>query len=349
MPAGPDPSGWRSRPRTASLAAGKALSREEQAKRAKDPLALHDEIQANARDGVFPKGTDVFLYKFSGLFHVAPAQDAFMCRLRIPGGALRAWQFRGVADLARRLGGGYADVTTRANLQIREIGPRDAADVLEGLADLGIITRGSGADNIRNVTASPTAGIDPQELIETLPLAKEMHHYILNHREMYGLPRKFNIAFDGGGRVASLDDTNDIGFRAVRVPDARPTTSSGGRLLPADARRDHRPPRLRPPIPACCSRPDECVAVAAAIVRVFIRHGDRTDRKKARLKYLLDDWGFDRFLGRGRGGTRPPAASVPARPLRAARADEDRWAHVGFHPQKQAGRSTSASCCRSAG
>ena len=180
---------------------------------------MWDEIQANARAGVFPKETDVLLYKYSGLFFVAPAQNSFMCRLRIPGGVIRSWQFRGVADLARRLGGGYVDVTTRANLQIREIGPHDAPAVLNGLAEIGIVTRGSGADNIRNVTASPTSGIDPQELIETLPLAREMHHYILNHREMYGLPRKFNIAFDGGGRIASLDDTNDIGFKAVRVRD----------------------------------------------------------------------------------------------------------------------------------
>ncbi len=160
------------------------------------------------------------------------AQTAFMCRLRLPGGVLKSWQFRGVAGIARELGG-YADVTTRANLQIREIGPHDAPALLTNLTELGIVARGSGADNIRNVTCSPTSGIDPQELVETLPLAKEMHHYILNHREMYGLPRKFNIAFEGGGLISSLDDTNDIGFRAVNVredsasDDVSPGSTSG--------------------------------------------------------------------------------------------------------------------------
>ena len=72
-----------------------------------------------------------------------------------------------------------------------------------GLHELGIINRGAGADNIRNITCSPTAGIDPRELIDTQPLARQMHHYILNHREMYGLPRKFNIAFDGGGAISA--------------------------------------------------------------------------------------------------------------------------------------------------
>src|ERR1700688_4312950 len=88
------------------------------------------------------------------------------------------------------------------------------------LAEIGLPSRGAGADNIRNITGSPTAGIDPQELIDTRPLARQLHHHILNHRELYGLPRKFNIAFDGGGRVGVLEDTNDIGFAAVAVEGA---------------------------------------------------------------------------------------------------------------------------------
>ncbi|AGA29881.1 NirA family protein [Singulisphaera acidiphila] len=320
-----------------AVSGGKVLCKEEAAKRAKDPLTMYDEIQANARAGLFPKDTNVFLYKYSGLFFVAPAQNAFMCRLRLPGGVIKAWQFRGVAGIARELGGGYADVTTRANLQVREIGPHDAPAVLTTLTELGIVARGSGADNIRNVTCNPTSGIDPQELIETLPLAKEMHHYILNHREMYGLPRKFNIAFDGGGRISSLDDTNDIGFKAVNVredsaadevsPGVYFRLTLGGITGHKDFARDT----------GVLLRPEECVPVAAAIVRVFIRSGDRTDRKKARLKYVLDDWGFDKFLAE--------VETELGKPLRKVSSDrwelsggDDRWGHVGVHPQKQHGR-----------
>ncbi len=204
-----------------ALAAGKTLSKEEQAKRDKDALALWDEFRANAASGAFPEGARMSSSTSSPACSTSPRRKIPSCAACGSRAACcPSWQFRGVADLADRHGGGYADVTTRANLQIREIGPRDGIHVLTGLTDLGIVTRGSGADNIRNVTASPTSGIDPQELIETLPLAKEMHHHILNHRELYGLPRKFNIAFDGGGRIASLEDTNDIGFRAVRVEGA---------------------------------------------------------------------------------------------------------------------------------
>ena len=91
--------------------------------------------------------------------------------------------------------------------------------MIEGIQDLGLCSRGSGADNIRNVTGTPTAGIDPQELIDTRPYAREWHFHILNDRALYGLPRKFNVGFDGGGIIPVLEDTNDIGFQAVEVKD----------------------------------------------------------------------------------------------------------------------------------
>src|SRR6266508_4130215 len=89
--------------------------------------------------------------------------------------------------------------------------------MVEAIEDLGLCSRGSGADNIRNVTGTPTAGIDPQELIDTRPYAREWHFHILNERALYGLPRKFNVGFDGGGIIPVLEDTNDIGFQAVEV------------------------------------------------------------------------------------------------------------------------------------
>src|SRR5262249_52424299 len=156
-------------------------------------------------------------WRWYGLFYVAPAQTSYMCRLRMPNGILKAYQFAGLADLAETYGGGYAHVTTRANLQIREIAPKDAVATVEGIQGLGLCSRGSGADNIRNVTGTPTAGIDPIELLDTRPYAREWHFHILNDRSLFGLPRKFNVAFDGAGTIPVLEDTNDIAFAAVRV------------------------------------------------------------------------------------------------------------------------------------
>src|SRR5262249_53420188 len=157
-----------------------------------------------------------------------------------------------------------------SNIQVREIGPQSALAVLQRLADAGLTSRGAGADNIRNITGNPTAGVDPQELIDTRPFGLALHHAILNHRELYGLPRKFNVAFDGGGRVASLEDTNDIGFSAVRVGEGQSVPPAiyfrvavGGITGHGDFASDL----------GVVIAPERCVPVAIAIVRVFVDEG----------------------------------------------------------------------------
>tara|TARA_R110002049_G_scaffold4601_5_gene32345 strand:+ start:485303 stop:487126 length:1824 start_codon:yes stop_codon:yes gene_type:complete len=335
MPVGPERIALQAQLETVS--AGKKLCNEEKAKQAKNPLDMWDEMQSRADAGEFPKGTDVFLQKFHGLFFVAPAQNSYMCRMRLPGGVLHGWQLRGMADLSDRSAGGFVDVTTRANLQFREIPADQAMEILYGLRDLDVICLGSGGDNIRNCTASPLSGIDTTELIETIPLAKRMHHYILNHREMYGLPRKFNIAFDGGGQISALDDTNDIGFHAVEV-----THDHASEDLPAGVyfqltlggitgHQDFARPT------GVLLKPSECVKVAGAIVRVFVENGDRTDRKKARLKYVLDDWGFEKFITAVEKELDTTLRRVDVSRLMIP-TEEDRMGHIGFHPQKQVGR-----------
>jgi ferredoxin-nitrite reductase len=96
------------------IEAGAKLVPEELAKREKHPFDMWDEMRANAAAGRFPKGTDIFLHKFHGLFYVAPNQDAFMLRLRLPGGMLSSHQATGLASVAEVYGGGYLHVTTRA-------------------------------------------------------------------------------------------------------------------------------------------------------------------------------------------------------------------------------------------
>ena len=113
-------------------AAGKKLSPEEKAKRDEHPFDAYARFKSESAKGQFPKGVDNFRWRFHGLFYVAPTQNSYMCRLRIPNGILSHWQFAGVADLAERYGGGYAHVTTRANLQIRDIMPDGAVALIEG-------------------------------------------------------------------------------------------------------------------------------------------------------------------------------------------------------------------------
>ncbi|MEI5667396.1 NirA family protein [Bosea sp. CCNWLW174] len=335
-PAGPDREHAEAQART--VAAGGKLVDQEKWKAAEHPFDAYARFKDQAASGTYPKPEDNFRWRYHGLFYVAPAQNSYMCRLRIPNGILKAWQFEGVADIAERLGGGYSHVTTRANLQIREITAENAPQLLEGLADLGLTAKGSGADNIRNVTGSATAGIDPLELLDTRPHARAWHHHILNDRSLYGLPRKFNVAFDGAGSIATLEDTNDIGFQAIEViegaafegqpvePGIWYRLALGGITGHKDLARDT----------GVIVAPSDAIAVADAIVRVFIANGDRTDRNKSRLKYVLDAWGFDKFLAAveeklGRRLVRVDGAFVRPRPV------YDRLAHIGVHRQVQSG------------
>jgi ferredoxin-nitrite reductase len=315
--------------------AGGKLAPEELAKRVKHPFDMWDEMLANGAAGRFPKGADIFLHKFHGLFYVAPNQDAFMLRLRLrlPGGILSSYQANGLCAVAERYGGGYLHVTTRANLQIREIGAAHPIAVLAAVDELGLTSRGAGADNIRNLTGSPAAGIDPQELIDTRPLTRELYHYILNHRELYGLPRKFNIAFDGGGRLSVLADTNDIGFAAVRVGAGNAVQPGiyfrmllGGITGHGVFARDS----------GVLLLPPEVMPAAIAIIRLFIDHGDRTDRKRARLHYLIERWGIEKCLAEAAAHL-PFTWRVATLDICEPRGPIDKHGHIGVHPQSQPG------------
>jgi ferredoxin-nitrite reductase len=330
-PVGPDAAALKAQNRV--LASGRKLSDQEKFKRDEHPFDTYERLKAHAANGEYPKPADNFRWRFFGLFYVAPNQNSYMCRLRIPNGILKAAQFAGVADVAERYGGGYAHVTTRANLQVREVKAADTVAVIEAIQDLGLCSRGSGADNIRNVTGTPTAGIDPQELIDTRPFAREWHFHILNDRSLYGLPRKFNVAFDGAGVIPVLEDTNDIGFQAVAVDDGFGLAPGvwfrlclGGITGHRDFARDT----------GVLIQPKDACQVADAVVRLFVEHGDRTDRNKARLKYVLDGMGVEKFVALleetlGRKFDRAvPGALAPRPPF-------SRTAHIGIHPQRQEG------------
>ena len=309
------------------------LCKEERWKQEENALDIWEKLVAHANEDKAPAPDDLFRFKFHGLFYVAPAQDSFMLRLRVPGGILSAHQLRGLAQIAADWGCGRADLTTRSNVQIREFQPRDIVRVLSKVQDLGMTSRGSGADNIRNITASPITGIDPKELYDVAPLADALNRYILNSRDLYGLPRKFNVAFDGGGAISVLADTNDIGFVAVRVNDGHGIPAgvyfrvllcgiTGHKQFATDC--------------GVLLHPDQTVAVAAAMIRVFAERGDRTDRKKARLKYLVDKWGIEKFVAKAEKLLAFPLIRVPASACEPRR-HIDRAGHIGVHPQSQPG------------
>lgn len=330
---------------------------EERIKRELHPLDAYPLLLQHAAANQAPDKESTFRFKWQGLFFLTPNKEAYMARLRIPGGQLHSFQLRELANIADQLTSGYIQVTTRANLQMRLIQPKDTVEFLRRIQGIGLHTRGAGADNIRNLTCDPTSGVDPDELIETLPITQALGQFILNHREFYDLPRKFNIAFHGGGKIPTVEDTNDIGFKAVKVvtqapsPVSVPTGASPvAPLLVTD--------QIAEGIYFRCAlggatghktfardlgvliRPEELLKVTAALLRVYIANGNRGDRKKARLKHLLETWTLDQYLAEtekllgyqllripadAQSAIRNPQSAIPPHP------------HVGVFPQKQPG------------
>jgi ferredoxin-nitrite reductase len=302
---------------------------EERIKSEEHPLDSYYRLLENARTDKAPDKEEIFRFKWNGLFYLTPVKDAFMARLRIPGGQLKTYQLREVARIAQEITSGYVQVTTRANLQVRLIKPKDAPEFLRRLQSVGLHTRGSGADNIRNLTSNPTAGVDPVELIDCTPYVHELADFILSHREFYNLPRKFNIAFDGGGLIGSVEDTNDIGVKAVLSGDRVMFRIALGGATGHKAFADD----LGVLVP-----PDRILEVVIAAVRVFIANGNRGNRKRARLKHLLEDWSLDKYRGEmetllGYGLTQSPIMDGEL----VYPAEKISHSHIGAYPQKQEG------------
>ncbi len=306
------------------------LCKEETIKHELNGLDCWDSMLQADADKEFAKGGDVFRFKFYGMFHVSPAQDSYMCRMRIAGGELNTLQLRGIAEMADDWGGGYCDVTTRNNFQIREIMPGNVTNVFQKLTDIGLTSKGAGADNIRNITATPTTGFDTHEFIDVMPYARSMHHHILNNRDLFGLPRKFNISFDSGGAVSVCTDTNDIGFYACKVGEnfdgiepgvyfrVQLCGITGHKQFASDC--------------GVLLKPSEMIPFAAALIRVFVENGDRTSRKKARLKYLVDKWGVEKMLTETEKKLNTPLFYYPVESCIISQ-PKVKHGHIGVHKQ----------------
>jgi ferredoxin-nitrite reductase len=302
---------------------------EERVKKEMHPLDAYQLLLDNASANKAPDKEEIFRFKWNGLFYLTPNKEAFMARLRIPGGVLKTYQLRELANIAKELTTGYVQITTRANFQIRLIQPKDAPEVLRRIQAVGLHTRGAGADNIRNLTMHPTSGIDPHELIDVQPFVNELAQIIINDRAFYDLPRKFNIAYDGGGIIGSVEDTNDIGVKAVKMGDeVLFRIALGGATGHKTFARDL----------GVLVKPGEINKVVSALVRVFIANGNRADRKRARLKHLLEKWTMEEYLAETEKLLGYELRRAPYDPAQMVYPSQNvAHSHVGAFPQKQTG------------
>ncbi|BFM09449.1 NirA family protein [Halioxenophilus aromaticivorans] len=317
------------------------LCKEEKRKYETHVLDIWQDIVRSNDTNQLLTGLDQFMARHYGLFNVTPAMEGYMVRMRIPACKVRGDQMIVLGDIAEDIAGGYAHVTTRGSFQFREVEPNRVLEMLTLMHDTGLSCKGTGADSARNITCIPTAGFDPEELIDLQKYAVALSHRILNTRDFQGIPRKFNFSFDNAGTASCVSDTNDVAFVAVDVQDNDQGVEPGiycriilgGITGHNDFARDT----------GFVCHPKDTPEIADAILRVFVEHGDRTNRKKARFKYVLDAHGFDWVCTKVQAKLDEYGNGVKIIPLSARfdapRPKINRQGHIGVHPQAQDGYS----------
>src|SRR6266404_4097836 len=208
-----------------------------------------------------------------------------MIRTKVPGGLLTARQMRQLARIADEFAGGKGHLTTRQNMQFHFVPLRQVPDLLNMLADVRLTTREACYNTVRNVTACPLAGIHPEEPFDVQPYARRVAFAFLHKELTDSLPRKFKIAFAGCPEDCVASAINDVGLRA-RIQDGvrgfRMTVGGGLGPLPTESK------VLHEFIPAY-----DLVRRIEAVIRVFNTHGNRKNKNKARLKFVLRERGFE--------------------------------------------------------
>jgi sulfite reductase beta subunit-like hemoprotein len=203
----------------------------------------------------------------------------------VPGGLLTAEQMRQLAVIADDYAGGKGHLTTRQNMQFHFVPLANVPDVLHRLADVRLTTREACYNTVRNVTACPLAGLHPEEPFDVQPYARRLAFAFLHKELTDNLPRKFKVAFAGCPEDCIASAINDVGLRAVIRDGVRGfsmTVAGGLGPLPTEAK------LLHEFIPA-----EQVVSRVEAVIRVFNRHGNRGNKNKARLKFVMRERGFD--------------------------------------------------------
>ena len=212
----------------------------------------------------------------------------FMVRIRIGAGLVLPYQLERIALLSKTHGNGIIHVTTRQDIQIHEVRIEDTPDVLEGLLEVGLSSRGGGGNTVRNVTACPRAGLCPDEEFDVTPHSIAAAEYLLQDRSSFNLPRKYKIVFSGCSADCAFASVADLGFFAHVKDGVKGFAAYAGGGLGPNARVAV---KIEDFIEA-----GEIFAVAEAIKRLFDKHGDRANKHKARLRYVLSRVGADEFI-----------------------------------------------------
>ena len=207
-----------------------------------------------------------------------------MVRTKIPSGMVTARQLEQLAEIADEFGGGKGHLTTRQNIQYHFVALARVSDLMHKLADVGLTTREACFNTVRNVTACPLAGLTHDEAFDVRPYAQKVAFAFLRKQLTDNLPRKFKIAFDGCTHDCMASAINDVGLHAL-IRDGkrgfRMTVGGGLGPMPAEAQ------LLDEFIPE-----ERLVSRCEAVIRVFSKYGNRQNKFKARLKFVVRERGW---------------------------------------------------------
>jgi sulfite reductase beta subunit-like hemoprotein len=215
--------------------------------------------------------------------------ERHMMRIKIPQGILSAGQLRVAARIAREKSRGFGHVTTRQNLQFHMVRLEDTEEVMREFLAVGVTTREACGNTVRNVTACALAGVCAGERFDVSAVAEALTRFLLRHPEAQNLPRKFKIAFSGCGDDCAFGAIHDLGFLARIGPGGEP----GFRVVAGGGLATH---------PTAATEIEEFLPAelatrcALAIVRLQQRLGERKNRGRARLKYVVKRLGPEKFL-----------------------------------------------------
>lgn len=214
-----------------------------------------------------------------------------MFRIKIPFGGLAANQLRRIGEIADQYATGVGHVTTRQDIQLHFVSLEDVPTMMRKIAEVGLTTREACANTVRNVTACHLAGVCPGEIFDVTPYAKTVALHLLRNPLNQSLPRKFKIAFSGCQHDCALTPIHDIGLLAAKKEDGTVgfRMSVGGGLGST--------PRLAHVLREFVSM-DELIPSIEAVIKVFDTLGNRKNRHKARMKFVIDKLGFEEFKRR---------------------------------------------------
>jgi ferredoxin-nitrite reductase len=315
------------------------LNKIEKLKAQKHGLSVKDELEKFAQLGweAIDKTDLEMRLKWLGVFFRPVTPGKFMLRLRLPNGIVSSEQMEVLAAIVQSYGDdGSADITTRQNLQLRGVRLEDLPDIFTKFDQVGLTSIQSGMDNVRNLTGSPVAGIDANELIDTREILQKLQDMITDRGQgnykFSDLPRKFNIAVEGARDNSIHAEINDLAFLPAFKDGVLGFNVVVGGYLSAQRCAESLPMNVW-----VTAEGDEVIELSRAILTVYtdngLEVGLRENRAKARLMWLIDRWGMEKFRTEvEKEFGKPLATAAPHDEI-----TEDKKDHLGIHGQKQEG------------